>query len=474
LKIMPQSAIVPPDMQRLFFDDFMSRFDASGVLACACGCTHRLRTRTIVVEQGALERSARLLARERGSRASLWVLSDDNTEQAAGERWKAGLKTAAIRSRVLPGRPRVVPTLELARKLAEEVRAASPDLLVAVGSGVISDLVKKISLDTGVPNWAVATAASVDAYTSATSAIRIGGYHSPMPTGISEAVICDLDVIASAPREMFLAGLGDLLAKILAYLDWNLSRIMTGEHYCALMSREGLDSARTAISAARRQAADPLAAARTLMDAVLTSGLAMQSLENSRSAASAEHTIAHFWEMAAAVGNEDHDLHGILAGAASRLVLHGYRRFYGQLGSCRPDAESRLADYERERPWQETLEAGLAPFISKVTEEMGRRSFDRSVLAQRLERFERSREEIMRLAGPLLEELASAVEILEGMGYPFALEQLGISLESCMLPARSVRLLRSRYSSYDLAYELGREGEIIEGIRVASGLATIS
>jgi hypothetical protein len=33
-----------------------------------------------------------------------------------------------------------------------------------------------------------------------------------------------------------------------------------------------------------------------------------------------------------------------------------------------------------------------------------------------------------------------------------------------MLPARSVRLLRSRYSSYDLAYELGREGEIIDGI----------
>jgi len=456
-------------MQSLYFEDFMSRFDAGGVLACPCGCTHRLRTRTIVVEQGALERSAQLLARERGSRASLWVLSDQNTEQAAGERWKSGLKAAAIRSRVLPGRPRVVPTLELAQQLADEVRAASPDLLVSVGSGVISDLVKKISLDTGVPNWAVATAASVDAYTSATSAIRIDGYHNPVPTGVSEAVICDLDVIAGAPREMFLAGLGDLLAKFLAYLDWNLSRIMTGEHYCALMSGKGLESARTALAAARGQAADPLAAARTLTDAVLTSGLAMQSLENSRSAASAEHTIAHFWEMAGAVGNEAYDLHGILAGAASRLVLHGYRRFYGQLGSCRPDAESRLSAYDREKPWREALEPGLAPYIAKVTEEMGRRRFDRSILAQRLDRFERSREEIMLLAGPLLEELASAVELLEGMGYPFALEQLGISRESCMLPARSVRLLRSRYSSYDLAYELGREGEIIEGIRQLAG-----
>jgi glycerol-1-phosphate dehydrogenase [NAD(P)+] len=456
-------------MQRLFFEDFMSRFDASGVLVCACGCTHRLHTRTIVVEQGALERSAELLARERGSRASLWVLSDENTEQAAGERWKSGLKAARIRSRVLPGRPRVVPTIELARELAVEVRAASPDLLVGVGSGVISDLAKKVSLDTGVPNWSVATAPSVDAYTSATSAIRIDGYHSPVPTGISEAVICDLDVIGAAPREMFLAGLGDLLAKFLAYLDWNLSRIMTGEHYCALMSGKGLESARTALSAARSQAADPLAAARTLTDAVLTSGLAMQALENSRSAASAEHTIAHFWEMAAAVGNEEHDLHGILAGAASRLVLHGYRRFYGELGSSRLDVESRLSAYDREGPWRAALEPGLAPFISKISEEMGRRIFDRSILAQRIEHFERSREEIMRLAGPLLQELASAVELLEGMGYPFDLEQLGISLESCMLPARNVRLLRARYTSCDLAYELGREEAIIDGIRAATG-----
>jgi glycerol-1-phosphate dehydrogenase [NAD(P)+] len=455
-------------MQGSFFEGFLSRFDAGGVLACACGRVHRLRTRTILVEQGALERSAQLLARELGSRATLWVLSDENTEQAAGERWKSGLKAAAIRSRVLPGSPRVVPSLELAQQLADEVRDASPDLLVSIGSGVISDLVKKVSLDTRVPNWAVATAASVDAYTSATSAIRIGGYHYPVPTGVSETVICDLDVIGGAPREMFLAGLGDLLAKFLAYLDWNLSRIMTGEHYCALMSGEGLESARTALSAARGQAADPLAAARSLTDAVLTSGLAMQSLESSRSAASAEHTIAHFWEMAGAVGNEAFDLHGILAGAASRLVLHGYRRFYGQMATFRPDAESRLSAYAREKPWREALEPDLAPFIVKVSEEMGHRRFDRSILAQRLERFERSREEIMLLAGALLEELASAVGVLEGMGYPFALAQLGISRESCMLPARSVRLLRSRYSSYDLAYEVGREGEIVEGIRQAS------
>jgi glycerol-1-phosphate dehydrogenase [NAD(P)+] len=362
-----------------------------------------------------------------------------------------------------------VPTVELVEELDTEVRAAAPDLLAGVGSGVISDLVKRVSLDTGVPNWSVATAASVDAYTSATSAIRVDGFHSAVPAAVSEAVVCDLGVIAAAPREMFLAGLGDLLAKFLAFLDWNLARIMTGEHYCGLTADAGVDSARAALGAERREAADPIGAARTLTDAALTSGLAMQCLGNSRSAASAEHTIAHFWETAEAVGNPAHDLHGILAGAASRLVLHGYRRFYGGPASALPDRDARLAAHDRERPWAETLEPGLAPFIAKVRQEMDQKPFDRSILAARLGAFERARDDILLLARHLLDELESAVETLEGLSYPFSPRELGISMEMCMLASRSVRLLRSRYSTFDLAYELGTADEIVAAIREAAG-----
>jgi len=39
-----------------------------------------------------------------------------------------------------------------------------------------------------------------------------------------------------------------------------------------------------------------------------------------------------------------------------------------------------------------------------------------------------------------------------------------VSMEMCMLPARNVRLLRSRYSTFDLAYELGTDGEIFAAI----------
>ncbi len=449
-------------MENYYFQEFIARFDGAGNLACGCGQTHHIGTRAVLAAPGALKDSAAMLAKELGGSARLWVLSDENTESAAGEKWKSGLRAARISARVLPGKPKPEPTDGLVADLTEEVKRLSPDLLVAVGSGVISDLVKRVSLAVDIPNWCVATAASVDAYSSATAAIEVNGFHNAVPARVSRTIICDLDVIARAPREMFLAGLGDLLAKYLAFLDWNLSRIMTGEHYCPVVSQTALESARSALTAARKLRDDPGEAVRTLTDAALCSGFAMQAMGSSRSAASVEHTMAHLWETADAVRNERLDLHGILVGAASRIVLHGYRALYARLDGFEPDAEARLSVYAREPPWQESLEEGLQPFIAKVREEMAGRPFDRDTLAQRLRAFSAGRKEILSLARSTLDELAAAVTTLEGIGYPFSHAELGIDAAYVLLPFRSARLLRRRYTGFDLAYELGLERVLTE------------
>lgn len=449
-------------MNNYYFQEFISRFDEAGNFACRCGRTHHIGTREVLVAPGALKESAAMLAKEFSGGARLWVLSDEHTEAAAGEKWKSGLRTARISARVLPARPRPAPTAELVSNLTDEVRRVSPDLLVAVGSGVMSDLVKRVSLAVDIPNWCVATAASVDAYSSTTSAIEINGFHNAVPARVSRTIVCDLDVIAKAPREMFLAGLGDLLAKYLAFLDWNLSRIMTGEHYCPVVSGTALESARRALSAARKLRDDPGEAVRALTDAALSSGFAMQAMGSSRSAASVEHTMAHLWETADTVRNERLDLHGILAGAASRIVLRGYRALYARLDDFEPDVAARLSAYARETPWEDSLEEGLQPFIGKVREEMAGRAFDRDTLAQRLRAFITGRKEILGLARSTLDELAGAVSTLEGIGYPFSPAELGIDASYVLLPYRNARLLRKRYTAFDLAYELGLERVLTE------------
>jgi glycerol-1-phosphate dehydrogenase [NAD(P)+] len=447
-------------------DQLLRRFGTGRAEPCSCGRAHGLGVREVLVGQDALERSAALLRRLHGASPSLWVLSDANTEAAAGERWKRAVTGARIASRVLPASPRPVPTAALVDQLSAEVRGVAPGLLVGVGSGVISDLVKAVSQATGLPSWCVGTAPSVDAYGSATAAIRVAGYHRSLPVRPSEVIVCDLGVMAAAPRLLFLAGLGDLLAKFLASLDWQLAEALTGEHRCEPVAGFALGSARAAIEAARAWSTSPLEAVGALTEAALVSGLAMQAVGSSRPAASAEHTIAHFWEMAGAVGSAELDLHGLLAGAASRLVLRGYSSWYGALGGLALDVPARLTAFDAATPGgaAESMEPGLLPFREVVEAQAHGHRLDRDELARRLSAFGRERGRLVDLAAPLLEEVARAVVLLEGLGFPFSLDVLRIEASARLLPVRNVRRLRQRYTTFDLAWELGQERELVAAV----------
>ncbi len=171
--------------------------------------------------------------------------------------------------------------------------------------------------------------------------------------------------------------------------------------------------------------------------------------------------------MAGVVGNERWDLHGVLVGSASRIVLAAYRRLLGILPGFTPDVPGRLAAFDREPSWESVLEEDMRPFLSKIREEMGLRRFDREVLADRLGRFVGRRDAIVAMAGPLLGELEESVRVLDACGFPFGLAELGVPREAGLLAVRNVGLLRHRYSGFDLAYELGLSEELREAAAAA-------
>ena len=433
---------------------------------CACGQHHHVSPAEIWIAPGALVASAERLV---GSPV-VWVLSDENTERAAAARWKSRARAGRIVERVLAGSPRPVPSSELADELANEVRAIAPDLLVAIGGGVISDLVKKISLETGVPSWAIATAPSVDAYRARTAALRVGGFHQAVPARPADAIICDLEVLAAAPRPLILAGFGDLLAKLYARLDWNLAHVVTGEPYCELIADAAVAAARDALEAAGDLDRDPLAALATLTRALIAAGHAMQAWGGSRPAASAEHTVAHFWETAGAPALAGlGDLHGLLVGAASAAILPGYRAFHASLADPDPELAQRLAAFDAEPPIAAALaavtdDALRAQLAAPIARECPGGGPDRPTLETRLRAFAASRDRVAGLAAPLLAEVDGAVAVLAGLGFPFSPDALGVPADAWRAPMRWVRLLRRRYTTFDLAYELGREPTLLRPI----------
>jgi glycerol-1-phosphate dehydrogenase [NAD(P)+] len=173
--------------------------------------------------------------------------------------------------------------------------------------------------------------------------------------------------------------------------------------------------------------------------------------------------VAHFWEIHGTVEEPALDLHGILTGVASELVLHAYRRLFERLGAFALDLEERLERFAREPGWRNTLEPAIMPYAFKMDQEMAEKGeLGREELRRRMSRFEANRERIVRLALARLKELGAAVETLDSAGFPFRFADLGARPEKVWLPFPYERYLRSRYTAFDLMYELGLEEEILE------------
>ncbi len=103
--------------------------------------------------------------------------------------------------------------------------------LIALGSGTVTDIAKHAAYlyDQQHPEQphivyiCIPTANSVTAYAANMAVLFKDGVKRTLPSRYPTAIISDLHVLASAPKAMTLAGLGDCCARFVAYGDWYLA-----------------------------------------------------------------------------------------------------------------------------------------------------------------------------------------------------------------------------------------------------------
>lgn len=387
-----------------------------------------------------------------------WLVSDERTERVLGTRLRAALVSAGgrVTGPVLPAKPRSKPTIDLCRSLAVAARDEGADLVVAVGGGTISDIGKWVAWDLGVPSWAAPTSPSVDAYTSGTSALVVGGYHAAVPVQASTAVVVDEEVLVTAPPLLVVSGMGDMVVKLLACADWRLARLLADEPYVAEADDAASAAARSILVAA--EAGAGLAELSPLVfEACLVSGLAMQAAGGSRPAASAEHTAAHLWEIAHAASPATHGLHGFLVTVALSLVLPRYEEILAVLDTPpipgpgpQPDLERMLAP--------ERMPAALAPYRKAVERELAGRKDDPASVSERRRRFGASPGRALSPYRRALPELRLALALIEEiLGSPLRRRRL-IDPALLSVTEEAIPFLRSRYGLLDLWRELNVGG----------------
>ncbi len=293
---------------------------------CACGRVHEVPVRKLLYEAGAVGALPEILGRN--GRAA--VVADVRTWDVCAARVHDALKQAGFGvSRVIvPDRAKGGPICDdtTVQWLLGQLRGIQPEIVVAVGSGVVNDLSKWASFEMRIPYVVVATAASMNGYSAANVAPTIGGVKMLIEARPPVAVIAEPAVIEQAPHEMTTAGFGDTIAKFQSNADWITNKLLLGEYYCDFCagiaaSLEPLYLARPEdIGDGKREAV------KGLFEALFWTGLAMTLVGTSAPASGGEHLLSHTLDMWAGACGGTHDLHGRQVGIGTLLSAALYER----------------------------------------------------------------------------------------------------------------------------------------------------
>ena len=276
-----------------------------GKLDCECQKAHLCPIKEVYIGKGVVGS----IAKTASGYNNVLLIADENTYSVAGKA-VTGALGEKIKGRVIFGAELLVPN-EVALEKIYSALTPETDLIVGIGSGVINDLCKNSSFSSGLKYHIVATAPSMDGYASKGAALILGGMKVTTNAEVPEAIIADTDILKTAPKDMILAGYGDIIGKYSCLSDWKLSNLVNGEYLCQFV----LDATYEQVEKTRRLAKGILAlddnAIAALMEALVAVGILMAYVGNSRPASGSEHHFSHYFEIVGILRGEDYLPHGI-------------------------------------------------------------------------------------------------------------------------------------------------------------------
>ncbi len=409
---------------------------------CVCGALHSVPFDAVVIGVDALERLS-AYARERRWSKPL-VIMDANTEEAAGLRVVDELSSAKVRVATcrFPEHSGLFANESAVSRLQARVSEAKPDAMFAVGSGVITDLTRYVASRTGLEFVSIPTAASMDGYASSVAAMEFGGMKTTYPAVPPVAIFADPDTVAAAPPEMTRAGLGDLLGKASARVDWLISHGLNGEQFCPEVERRVTESFVEAASHVDDSLGQSPQAVSQLLHGLIESGIAMAMMGSSRPASGCEHHASHFWDLLASNGWRPHASHGLQVGYATHFAMRLQRfAFGGGVPTLKPPRPV-TSDGDEESSWLE----GHAIAVGAVMEE--KRHYQRDRISE-WPGTARQWEVLQDRAGEAMRVFPMVSKALLTAGIPTEPGFLDIDAATLRTTFRLANRLRSRYTTLD-------------------------
>ncbi len=402
---------------------------------CTCGNPHPWPDVRVVTDAGFTN-----LASDCETEASVLILDDENTHQAAG-----GDVARAIGRR---GVPCLVITLpgnsSLTDRLVDGICEKSWDhsLIIAVGAGTINDLGKAVSSKPNIPYGTVPTAASMNGYTSGITAVKVAGVKRTIPAQPPKRVYLVPRVICEAPPILRQSGFCDVLAKSVSDIDWQTESLLFNGGYCGMPSAIVAESEGTYLDVPEKIRDGDETAVIGLLNGLLISGIAMSVAGSSAPASGGEHLISHVLDMREVITGRQPQLHGLQVGAGIILSAVCYDKLASlDASDLTPGGESRFeTDAER-------IPGDWGPLADEVKKQFLKKR-------ERLLRFDTLLPQHWDQLKPLFKTVRKPgfyLDLIRRVGFGMTFASLDLDPAEFLLAARTARTIRDRVTVLDVA-----------------------
>lgn len=418
-------------------------------LECSCGRTHYVPIKSVLVEAGAINKLPFYV--EKYGYKHPYIICDEITYKIAAKKCEELLEENKINYKTV-----VLKHLGFDEATLGEIVINMPietDLMIAVGTGSITDMIRYTSYKLRLPCFTVATGAPMDGFAASIGIVNVNNLKATMQAHNSELIIGDTDILKTAPYRMTVAGFGDLIGKLTCINDWELARIINNEHYCGSIVKLVKNFVESVLNDSGRIKDREPSVLGDVMRGLVLSGAAISLYGDSRPASGAEHHMSHYWETVMEQRGEVHAMHGEQVAVGTVLVL----MLAELLAKTKPDFEKArnfVRGFDKER-WCEEIKrcyGSAAGEVFSIEEKAGKNNVA-SCLA-RIDSMEANWDKIaLQLA--TLPSSAFLKSVLDDIGCPSTPAQIGIDADTLKDTFLYCKEVRPRYTIFQTVYDLG-------------------
>jgi glycerol-1-phosphate dehydrogenase [NAD(P)+] len=305
----------------------------------------------ILIESGATRHIASYLVGKGYRQVS--IVADANTYEVIGQSLLHSVETAGINvvgTLIKPDKQGDVIADEASIvQLLLDLKQQSAEIVIAVGSGTLHDIVRFSAYTVGIPFLSVPTAPSVDGFNSIGAPLIIRGEKTTIRAIGPSAIFADLDLLTKAPDNMIAAGFGDMLGKYTSLFDWRFGSLTDGEPYSEEVADRTRHALEQCVDNCNEIAKRSHRGIEILTRALIESGFAMLQFGQSHPASGAEHHLSHYWEMEFIRTGRRQILHGAKVGVACAEISELYHRLASDPSSLFPEEHIQILQDELKR-----------------------------------------------------------------------------------------------------------------------------